>query len=113
VCSDSISSPRTGVEAILTELGPENQNWRYASSSHRRLGLSIWWRWVPPEVVPTELGGGRRLLDACAGPEVDSASKMYLEEFGGNRQKPLKMCANQGPPNEGPDSEALCAGCLG
>jgi hypothetical protein len=33
-CSDSISSPRTGVEAILTELGPENQNWRYAVSSH-------------------------------------------------------------------------------
>jgi hypothetical protein len=32
--SDSISSPRTGVEAILTELGPENQNWRYAASSH-------------------------------------------------------------------------------
>jgi hypothetical protein len=34
-CSDSISSPRTGVEAILTELGPENQNRRYAASSHR------------------------------------------------------------------------------
>jgi hypothetical protein len=33
-CSDSISSPRTGVEAILTELGPENQNWRYAASSY-------------------------------------------------------------------------------
>jgi hypothetical protein len=33
-CSDSIASPRTGVEAILTELGPENQNWRYAVSSH-------------------------------------------------------------------------------
>jgi hypothetical protein len=33
-CSDSISSPRTGVEAILTELGPETQNWRYAVSSH-------------------------------------------------------------------------------
>jgi hypothetical protein len=33
-CFDSISSPRTGVEAILTELGPENQNWRYAVSSH-------------------------------------------------------------------------------
>ena len=33
-CSDSISSPRTGVEAILTESGPENQNWRYAASSH-------------------------------------------------------------------------------
>ena len=33
-CSDSISSPRTGVEAILTELGPENQNRRYVVSSH-------------------------------------------------------------------------------
>jgi hypothetical protein len=33
-CSDSISSPRTGVEAILTELGPGNQNRRYAASSH-------------------------------------------------------------------------------
>ena len=38
-CSDSISSPRTGVEAILTELGPENQNWRYERSSYRRVGL--------------------------------------------------------------------------
>ena len=34
-CSDSISSPRTGVEAILTELGPGNQNRRYAASSHK------------------------------------------------------------------------------
>jgi hypothetical protein len=33
-CFDSISSPRTGVEAILTELGPETQNWRYAASSY-------------------------------------------------------------------------------
>jgi hypothetical protein len=34
---DSISSPcRTGVEAILTELGPENQNWRYAASSYSK-----------------------------------------------------------------------------
>ena len=33
-CSDSISSPRTGVEAILTELGPETQNRRYAASRH-------------------------------------------------------------------------------
>ena len=34
-CSDSISSPRTGVEAILTELGPGKQNRRYAASSHK------------------------------------------------------------------------------
>ena len=37
-CSDSISSPRTGVEAILTELGPGNQNRRYAASSHSSVG---------------------------------------------------------------------------
>jgi hypothetical protein len=37
-CSDSISSPRTGVEAILTELGPEPQNRRYAVSSHTAPG---------------------------------------------------------------------------
>jgi hypothetical protein len=34
-CSDSVSSPRTGVEAILTELGPETQNRRYAVSGHK------------------------------------------------------------------------------
>jgi hypothetical protein len=37
--------------------------------------------WVSPEVVPTEFGDGRRLPDACAGPEVDSVSKMYLENL--------------------------------
>jgi hypothetical protein len=62
---------------------------------------------------PTELGGGRRLPDACAGPEVDSVSKMYLEEFEANRQKPLKMQANQGPQDEGPDSEAPGRGVPG
>jgi hypothetical protein len=29
------SSPRTNWNEVLTELGPENQNWRYAVSSHR------------------------------------------------------------------------------
>jgi hypothetical protein len=30
----------------LTELGPENQNWRYAASSHTRMGTYV------PAVVP-------------------------------------------------------------
>ena len=32
--SDSISSPRTNRNEVLTELGPENQNRRYEVSSH-------------------------------------------------------------------------------
>jgi hypothetical protein len=54
----------------------------------------------------TELGGGRRLRDACAGPEVETASTNVLREFGSNRQKPLEMTANQGPQHEGPEPEA-------
>jgi hypothetical protein len=32
-------SPRTNWNEVLTELGPENQNWRYAVSSHTLLGV--------------------------------------------------------------------------
>jgi hypothetical protein len=50
------------------------------------------------------------LPDAWAGPEVDSVGKMYIEDFGANRQKPPctppKMSPNQGPRNEGPKPEA-------
>jgi hypothetical protein len=62
--------------------------------------------WAPPEVVPTELGGGRRLRDAWPpAPEVETVSTNVLRIWR-NRQKKTKMCANQGPPNEGPDPEA-------
>ena len=37
--------------------------------------------WVSPEVVPTELGGGRRLRDACAGPEVETVSSRHLRDL--------------------------------
>jgi hypothetical protein len=62
--------------------------------------------WVSPEVVPTELGGGRRLRDAWAAPEVETASKMYLENLEQIDKKKTKMSPNQGPQHEGPDPEA-------
>jgi hypothetical protein len=62
--------------------------------------------WASSEVVSTKEGGAGGGFPALGRPEVDSVSKNVLENLGANRQKPPKMCANQGPPNEGPDSEA-------
>jgi hypothetical protein len=67
----------------------------------------------PPRSFQHEEGGAGEegpLPDAWAGPEVDSVGKMYIEDFGANRQKPPctppKMSPNQGPRNEGPKPEA-------
>jgi hypothetical protein len=46
------------------------------------------------------------LRDACAGPEVETASTNVLKRSGANRQNPPKMSPNQGPGFEGPDPEA-------
>ena len=46
------------------------------------------------------------MRDACAGPEVETVSSRHLRDLEANRQNPLEMTANQGPPFEGPDPEA-------
>ena len=62
--------------------------------------------WASPEVVSTKKEGREKVARRRAAPEVETVSKNVLREFGANRQKPPKMTANQGPRNEGPDSEA-------
>jgi hypothetical protein len=90
-CSDSISSPRTGVEAILTELGPETQNRRYAVSSHVaglainpvqvfRTGRAVYWEFLRLRTGfelpsswpnPSGLNLNRNILDFMRWPQID------------------------------------------
>jgi hypothetical protein len=66
--------------------------------------------WVSPEVVPTELGGGRRLLrDAWAAPEVDSVSKMYLEILEQIDKKKPKCVQTRDPKTRGQIPERLAS----
>jgi hypothetical protein len=64
-------------------------------------------QWASPEVVPTELGGGRSLPDACASPEVDSLSTNALEDLEQIDKSPSKCRQNRDPKTRGqPDPEA-------
>jgi hypothetical protein len=72
--------------------------WKQAAPEHVREGDSgvrlktSAPTWVSPEIVPTKKEGRAKVSQRLGrGPEVDSAGKMYFEEFGGNRQKPPKM----------------------
>jgi hypothetical protein len=62
---------------------------------HAYMGLS-------PGVVPTELGGGRRLPDACASPEVDSVSTNVLEDLEQIDKSPSKCRQPRDPQARAP-----------
>jgi hypothetical protein len=55
---------------------------RYMGIAHR-----------PPRSFQRRRRGGRRFLDAWAGPEVDSVGKNVLRGFGAIDKKPFKMQA--------------------
>jgi hypothetical protein len=55
----------------------------------------------PPRSFQRRRRGGGRLPDACAGPEVDSVSKMYLEDLEQIDKSPSKCRQTRDPETRG------------